>query len=268
MKKFTLSLLLLLPLLAAAQTDTTEAADTTAVDCDCANSSWDDWDWLDPEEFPCFYQCVKQKVSRGRWSTHLDFAWGFHNWGSSPLSGLAGSDGDAAVRTSFNHILLTLNFPVLISRRVALYAGLGLDWDKYKFHDGTVVFAHSQANPALQSRHLTPVNSPESRLLTRYVVLPVSVCFDLGRHWKLELAAIPGLHWSGSHTGMRHDYSYEQEEFHIKDYHINRHINPFKLDTRVVVRYRSLGLYLQAAMLNAFRNTADELYPVNFAIIL
>lgn len=204
-----------------------------------------------------------RRNSKRVWRTHIDFAWGFHNWGSDPFAGLAGMEGDAAVRTSFNHILLTLNFPVVTSRRMALFAGLGLEWDKYKFHSGEVLF-DATADP-----HRLTLGSvdAESRLLTRHFIVPISLCFNLGRQWKLDLAAIPGLHWSGSHTGLRRDYTEGDNESQVKDYTVNRHLNPFKLDARIAVRYRGIGLYFQAAMLPAFKSSCEDLYPVKFGII-
>ena len=112
------------------------------------------------------------------------------------------------------------------------------------------------------------VANSESRLLTRYVILPIEVKFNLGRHWKLGLAAIPGLHWSGSHTGLRRDITSGDDEVNIKDYSINPYIRPYKLDARISLQYRSLGLYFQASMLPAFKGSCDELFPVKFGIIL
>ncbi|MBR1550115.1 MAG: hypothetical protein IJ634_05695 [Bacteroidales bacterium] len=210
----------------------------------------------------------KIKLSRSKrysWGTNIDFAWGFHNWGSDRFNGLAGTDGDAAVRTSFNHILLTVNYPVVYSKHVALFAGLGMEWDKYKFHRGDIHFDLS-AEPY----HLVngTVTNSESRLLTRYVILPIEVKFALGRHWKLGLAAIPGLHWSGSHTGLRRDITSGNDEVNIRDYSINPYINPYKLDARISVQYRSIGVYFQASMLPAFKSSCDDLFPVKFGIIL
>lgn len=235
-------------------------------DIDDDNIDFDDYDFSDPEEVTEFLQRIKKKINKGRsWGPNLDFAWGFHNWSKDRFNGLAGTDDDAAVRTSFNHILLTFNYPVFTSRRVALYAGLGLEWDKYKFHRGDIHF-----DETAEPYHLyngTVANS-ESRLLTRYVILPIEVKFDLGRHWKLGLAAIPGLHWSGSHTGLRRDITSGDDESNIKDYSVNKYINPYKLDARIAVQYRSIGVYFQASMLPAFKGSCDELFPVKFGIIL
>ena len=54
----------------------------------------------------------------------------------------------------------------------------------------------------------------------------------------------------------------------IKDYSINPYIRPYKLDARISLQYRSLGLYFQASMLPAFKGSCDELFPVKFGIIL
>ena len=227
---------------------------------------FDDLADLDADALSDLVRKIKLRSSkRYSWGTNLDFAWGFHNWGTDRLNGLAGMDGDAAVRTSFNHILLTLNYPVVYSKHVALYAGLGLEWDKYKFHRGDIHF-----DLTAEPYHLTngTVANSESRLLTRYVILPIEVKFNLGRHWKLGLAAIPGLHWSGSHTGLRRDITSGDDEVNIKDYSINPYIRPYKLDARISLQYRSLGLYFQASMLPAFKGSCDELFPVKFGIIL
>ena len=220
---------------------------------------------LDADALSDIVRKIKLRSSkRYSWGTNLDFAWGFHNWGKDRFNGLAGTDDDAAVRTSFNHILLTFNYPVLTSRRVALYAGLGMEWDKYKFHRGDIHF--DQTTDPYHFVNGTVANS-ESRLLTRYVILPIAVKFDLGRHWKAELAAIPGLHWSGSHTGLRRDITSGDDETNIKDYTVNPYINPYKLDARIAVQYRSVGVYFQASMLPAFKGSCEELFPVKFGII-
>lgn len=224
------------------------------------------YDYSDPEDVAAAVKKLQKKIRRGRtWSPGIDFAWGFHNWSKERFNGFAGTDGDAAVRTSFNHILLTFNYPVLYSRRVALYAGLGLEWDKYKFHRGDIHF-----DQTAEPYHFIngTVDNSESRLLTRYVILPIEVKVDLGRHWKLALAVIPGIHWSGSHTGLRRDITSGDDETNIKDFSVNPYINPYKLDARISVQYHSIGLYFQASMLSAFKGSCDELFPVKFGIIL
>lgn len=238
----------------------------TNIDIDIADLLVDDLLDMDVDEMNELLRKIKNKIEKSRpWGTNLDFAFGFHNWSKDRFNGLASTDNDAAVRTSFNHFLLTLNYPVLSFKHVALYGGLGLEWDKYKFHRGDIHFDLSA-----QPYHLyngTVANS-ESRLLTRYVILPIEMKFDLGNHWKLGIAAIPGIHWSGSHTGLRRDIAASDNESNIKDFSVNPYINPYKLDARIAVQYRSVGVYFQTSMFSAFKDSCEELFPVKFGIIL
>ena len=191
----------------------------------------------------------------------LNFAWGFHNWGSEPLNGFAGVDSPADARTSFNHVHLSVDYPLIGTRHTGLYIGLGLDWDKYKFSTPDVVFD----NLAFRSG---PDGAVESRLLTRYVVVPLTLRVDLWHGWRLTLSALPGIHWSGSHTGLRREFESDQMEGLVKDQSVNKHINPYKLDLRATLSYEGIGLYFQAATLSTMRDGCEPLYPVKFGIIL
>ena len=83
----------------------------------------------------------KQKRPFWHWrNIELHFAWGFHNWGDDMFNGFEGVDGDASIRTSFNNIQLSVNYPIVGTRHTGLYLGLGLEWDKYKFEASEISF--------------------------------------------------------------------------------------------------------------------------------
>lgn len=193
----------------------------------------------------------------------LNFAWGFHNWGSSQFNGFAGVDGPAAIRTSFNNIQLSVDYPFIGTRHLALYIGLGLEWDKYKFEAKDITF-----NTAVNPHGFSDGGDPSctSWLNTRYVVLPLTLHIDLWNDWSLSFSAIPGLHWSGSHTGLRRHYSTDLEERIDYDCSINKHINPYKLDLRATLKYENFGLYFQVPTMSTFRSSVQELYPIKFGL--
>ena len=83
--------------------------------------------------------------------------------------------------------------------------------------------------------------------------------------WHLELAALPGIGWTGNNTGLRRQYGNTNKE---KDYSINRSLAPYKLDVRASVMYKAIGVYFQVATLSAFGDYCQELFPVKFGIIL
>ena len=195
----------------------------------------------------------------------LNFAWGFHNWGTGMFNGFEGVDGAAAIRTSFNNIQLSVNYPLIGTRHFGFYIGLGLEWDKYKFEGKDITL-----NTATDPHAFVDGGDPTctSWLNTRYVVLPLTFRFDLWHDWSLTLSALPGIHWSGSHTGLRREYTSDIEERTDYDQSVNKYINPYKLDLRATLSYENIGVYFQAPTMSTFRSSVQELYPIKFGIIL
>ncbi len=209
-----------------------------------------------------------QQKSRSIWrhrDVDLNFAWGFHNWGTGMFNGFEGVEGAAAVRTSFNNIQLSVNYPLIGTRHFGFYIGLGLEWDKYKFEGKDITF-----NTATDPHTFVDGGDPTctSWLNTRYVVLPLTFRFDLWHDWSLTLSALPGIHWSGSHTGLRREYTTDLEERTDYDQSVNKYINPYKLDLRATLSYENIGVYFQAPTMSTFRSTVQNLYPIKFGIIL
>lgn len=191
----------------------------------------------------------------------LNFAWGFHNWGSEPLNGFGSVEGAASVRTSFNHLHLSVNYSLIGTRHTGLYIGLGLDWDKYKFETPEVLF--DAAGGGFVDGGQTNCSS---RLLTRYVVVPVTFRVDLWHDWHLSVSALPGLHWGGSHTGLRREYTTDLKEELQKDPSVNKKVNPYKLDLRASLNYEGVGLYLQVPTMSTMKEGIQELYPIKFGV--
>ena len=211
---------------------------------------------------------VKEEKKKSIWRSRdvaLNFAWGFHNWGTGMFNGFEGVEGDAAIRTSFNNIQLSVNYPIIGTRHFGFYVGLGLEWDKYKFEGKDITF-----NTATDPHTFADGGDATctSWLNTRYVVLPLTFRFDLWHDWSLTLSALPGIHWSGSHTGLRREYTTDLEERTDYDQSVNKYITPYKLDLRATLNYEGIGLYLQVPTMSTMRSSTQDLYPIKFGIIL
>ena len=215
------------------------------------------------------YQITNEEYQRESIWHHRDvaltFAWGFHNWGTDKFNGFDGVNGDAAIRTSFNNIQFAINYPLFGTRHFGFYVGLGLEWDKYKFEGNEITFS-TAINPYAFNDGGDP--SCTSWLNTRYVELPITFRFDLWNDWSLTLSAIPGIHWGGSHTGLRREYITDLEESIDYDRSVNKYINPYKLDFRATLNYEGIGLYVQVPTLSTMRDNTQPLYPIKFGIIL
>ncbi len=203
------------------------------------------------------------------WDTELDLAFGWHNWGDAIGNGLAGMplSSGAAVNTSLNNWQLAVNIPVVNVRGFALKLGLGLEWDKYKFAIPYVTFDETTDPMSFVSGTPT-TGSSRTRLKTRYVVLPIKLDFGNVDGWHVSLTALPGLGWTGKNTGMRYQFAMADGDVNAKDFSVNQHLNPYKLDLRLAVKYDWIGVYIQVSTLSAFRDGCQELFPVKFGIIL
>ena len=200
------------------------------------------------------------------WSSDFTVAFGWHNWGNAIGNGLGGVESDASVKTSLNHWLVSYSVPLINVRGFALTAGLGLEWDKYKFTERAVDFVATGSTMTFQN---TGVASAErSWLKTRYVVLPIELKFGNPDGWQISLTALPGLAWTGKNTGMRQKASQGLVDYSTKDYTVNKHLNPYKFDVRLAVKYDWIGAYLQVSTLSAFKKDSEDLFPVKFGIII
>ncbi len=205
----------------------------------------------------------KAKTSSGDF--RMRFAWGWHNWGYDMFSGFEGVKGPAELTTSMNNVQLEFNYSIIQNSWLRLDAGLGMEWNKFKFTSSEVLWTE-YLNGGPYSCAFTNGSDPycTSRLKTRYVTLPVTLSLGNRNGWHIELAALPGLGWTGKNTGIRREYSDAKQ----KDDDINRSLAPYKLDVRAAVMYNAFGVYFQVATMSAFRDNCEELFPVKFGIIL
>lgn len=205
----------------------------------------------------------KQGWSSGDFRMRL--AWGWHNWGNARLNGFAGVEGPAELSLSMNNEQLEFNIAIIENKWLRLDAGLGLEWNKYRFTGSEVLW-----NTAAEPYALTLGTDPncQSRLKTRFVTLPVTLSIGDRDKWHIELAALPGLGWTGKNTGLRRQYGTGNGTSKEKDYTVNSSLAPYKLDVRAALMYDWIGLYVQVSTMSTFKGNCQELFPIKFGIIL
>ena len=143
---------------------------------------------------------ASEKRKQHPWSTDLELAFGWHNWGDQLGSGFSGVEGTSAVNTNFHNIQLAVNIPVINVRGFAFKAGLGLDWDRYNFMTPEVMF---DATATPMTFVAGAVTNASTRLKTRSVVVPLKFEFGNPNKWHFSLTAMPGISWTGKNTGLR-----------------------------------------------------------------
>ena len=211
-----------------------------------------------------------KKGTRHPWKTEFDFAWGWHNWGDQIGNGFSGVEGTAEAATNFRNVQLAINVPVVNTTGFALKAGVGVQWDKFRFATPEVFYDQSAEHCGFAAGTWGSAVASTS-LKARSVMLPIKFEFGNRNRWHFSLTAMPGFAWTGKNTGLRRHYNEvaaTMDEHTDKDYSINTHFNPYRLDVRAAVQYGGIGFYVQAATLPLLKDDSQELYPIMFGIIL
>ena len=187
---------------------------------------------------------------------NMRLGWGWHNWGDDMMH---------HIPTSMNNVQWEFSFSVVGNDWIAFYAGLGLEWNKYRFAN-TEVLWNTNSTPLAFT--LGTDNNCVTRLKTRFVDMPLTIKLGKRKGWHLELTALPGFGWTSDNTGLRRKHGSGSAAVKDNDYSINRSLAPYKLDVRAAIMYRSFGFYFQVATLSTFRDGCQELYPVKFGIMI
>ena len=202
---------------------------------------------------------------------HLSFAWAFNNWGDAPLSGLNGMSDPYSLGTTFSSYQLALIATPLNYEHWTLGIGVGYESDIYRFVGDTYMSIGETSNPEVSTFYHKELGNARwaSRLVARYVTMPVSVMWKPTRKFGIALAAIPGLNYTSSNTGLKHkgkSYTDNAKMTDVED--ASRIMNPYKLDARLTLVFTNIGVFMQVPTMPVLKNMDREVYPIKFGFIL
>ena len=202
---------------------------------------------------------------------HLSFAWAFNNWGDAPLSGLNGMSDPYSLGTTFSSYQLALIATPLNYEHWTLGIGVGYESDIYRFAGDTYMSIGETGNPDVSTFYHKELGNARwaSRLVARYVTMPVSVMWKPTRKFGIALAAIPGLNYTSSNTGLKHkgkSYTDNAKMTDVED--ASRIMNPYKLDARLTLVFANIGVFMQVPTMPVLKNMDREVYPIKFGFIL
>lgn len=202
--------------------------------------------------------------------------WGFNNWGNEWYNGLSSLDGASELKTSFSSWQLELQYAVVMTRHLNLSLGIGYESDIYRFttplvsvdangrfQDVTSTLPYQNYDDFLQDNQLfasTQLNDWSSRLVTRYIGLPVTLGLRF-EEFKISLTALPALALNTRHTGLKHRLKNDSIKYRDNE-DISSFITPYKLDLRVEVRYSVFGIFAQVATTSLFSGSGNEVFPL------
>ena len=202
---------------------------------------------------------------------HLSFAWAFNNWGDSPLSGLNGMDDPYAIGTTFSSYQLAAMYNPLNVEHWAIGIGVGYESDIYRFSGNSYMSLGTTDDPAVSTFYNRNLGNAQwsSRLVARYITMPIAVMYKPTRKFGIVLTAIPGLNYTSSNTGLKHKGKSFADNAKMTDVEdVSRVMNPYKVDARLTLVFTNIGVFLQAPTMPVFKNMDRDVYPIKFGFIL
>lgn len=200
--------------------------------------------------------------------------WGFNHWlGDHPFSGrVVEPSGAAEVAYYPLNLGFSLDYPLVNTSHFGLYAGIGVEANRYHFREHLVVVTPSGfATPSATyptSATISGTSDPnnwESFFTTATLTVPITFSFEPWKYDELciRLTALPGINVWGF-LGQKYDS--RGLELNVKDKEAGKRLNPFAFDTRLALMYGShFGIYAQLAFCKLFDY---GYYPFKFGIII
>ena len=217
---------------------------------------------------PFHFKRVKNKASR---DFEVNWSWGFNNWGDKPFGNI---DGDAEVTYSFLNVGFSLDYPLVNTPHFGLYAGLGVEVNRYHFREHLVCATPTgfQQPSAMYPAYATITtgtpdpNNWDSYFFTAAIVVPITFSFE---PWKyddfcIRLTALPGINVNGY---LSQEYESKSTNLTVRDKDVSKRLNPFVLDARLALFYSSIGVYVQMSTQKLFKSDFQDIYPVKFGLI-
>ncbi len=213
----------------------------------------------------------KESESKYYWDDFsLNFGWAFTNWGSQPYNGLSKMNGAYSLGTTFSSYQLEgIYYPWCVSHwRFGI--GLGYESDVYHFTTPYVsvvpnaqqAFSYTFEGSDRQDANWT------SRLVTRYITLPITLRWDPVGDFYVGLTVIPGINYSSDNTGLKHkgEFLYNGQ---IRDRQpVSNVMNPFKVDARLTLTYSHFSVFAQIAALPVFNEMDRKVYPIKVGFMI
>lgn len=211
------------------------------------------------------------KKSTNKPGFHLSFAWAFNNWGDAPFNGLNGMSGTYSLGTTFSSYQLALIYTPLNVKHWVIGIGVGYESDIYRFSGDTYTSVIPTDNPDVSTFGYKVLGNGtwSSRLVARYVTLPISFMYKPTKKFGIGLAAIPGLNYTSSNTGLKHKGKSFFDNSKMSDVeNVSRVMNPYKLDARLTLAFGNIGVFVQVPTMPVLKNMDREVYPIKFGFIL
>lgn len=209
-----------------------------------------------------------EKKSRKKWSTNtiltcdLVLGYGYLNWAqNNPFSEPAGSDAHSLKWSNRWNIMLA--FKLFPDNPIYLSTGIGYQSNVFNFENGLSLY------PFTDGEIPTDIGRKKSKLVARYITVPLMLNFRLAKRIELHIGAIGGLNYRNSHTGFKASYTENGEKREMSTGSSFNRFATFKADAFAGIEFYGWTFYVSHSLTDMFDSSyPKELYPFSFGVML
>ena len=152
-----------------------------------------------------------------------------------------------------------------ISKRWTISSGIGYESNIFRFENNVVLTTiNGDRRIDFETNNLIDA---ESKLVARYVTVPLFIKYRVVKNFTLHAGAIAGVNFRTSSTGFKRDYEQQNKEIEERWGTKYDNFKPLKLDVQAGFGWNSVNFYAKYSLIPLFKDNKEiELYPYSVGV--
>lgn len=211
----------------------------------------------------------KEKKKESKTDFGLQIGYGILGWSNrvSNIDNLFSSpEQEYSLRCSSSWNL-GFRYEFKLDRRWTISTGLGYESNIFRF-DNNVILTDINGEKRIGFETNPSINA-ESKLVARYVTIPLFIKYRAVKDFTVHVGAIAGVNFRTSSTGFKRNYDIPNAEVEERWGTKYDNFKPVKLDVQAGFGWNDINFYVKYAVTPLFKDNKEiEVYPFSVGISL
>ncbi|MDD3287015.1 MAG: outer membrane beta-barrel protein [Bacteroidales bacterium] len=207
-----------------------------------------------------------QKQDKDKLNFSLQLGYGILGWSNrvSSIDNLFASPKGQYTLSYSDSWSLGFRYVYKLNKRWVISTGLGYESNIFRF-ENNVMLTDINGDKRIDF-DLSPIET-ESKLVARYVTLPLFVKFKVYKSFNVHVGAIAGVNFRTSSTGFKRDYEIPNAEVEERWGTKYDDFKPLKLDVQAGFGWNSVNFYAKYSLIPLFKDNKEiEVYPFSVGV--
>ncbi|MDD3667620.1 MAG: outer membrane beta-barrel protein, partial [Bacteroidales bacterium] len=207
-----------------------------------------------------------QKQDKDKLNFSLQLGYGILGWSNrvSSIDNLFASPKGQYTLSYSDSWSLGFRYVYKLNKRWVISTGLGYESNIFRF-ENNVMLTDINGDKRIDF-DLSPIET-ESKLVARYVTVPLFVKFKVYKSFNVHVGAIAGVNFRTSSTGFKRDYEIPNAEVEERWGTKYDNFKPLKLDVQAGFGWNSINFYAKYSLIPLFKDNKEiEVYPFSVGV--